>query len=489
MVFLRGMCMLGRRCFCLLLVLGLALSFAGCKKEASGGHTYDSAAEEEGELFSDVPTGSYDGHTFTILNARTGSSASRMDTETLEGDTLNTALYLRNSHVEERLDIVIEEVRDTPENVHDLAVAAVLADEDAYGAVWNSASCLSEMAVSGYLVTDRYLSEMDLSKPWWKADRIEEAALAGAQFLFFGDIHLSYYDAHSMVGVNMSLLSDYDGLPDPYALVDSGRWTLDTMLAMMDAVDTDLDGNGEMTWEDLYGTALSSSDVFELLYGAGVCISEEDEAGLPSLAGSTSASFYNIFAKIAEQLYGDNPYVYDVEENAADIMDAAHMFLERHTLFYITDVGSLEEMRDMDDEFGVLPVPKAGEYQKAYVSYLPGDVPALGVPVTGRNLLRTGVILENLAAESYRPGGMRDCYVDSVLSFKYVDDEKSRENLYRIFDSGTIDPAAIYNWGGIVDTLQKLTHEPGVFSSRLASIRRAAEAELYDAIQAAEEYR
>ena len=165
--------MLGRRCFCLLLVLGLVLSFVGCKKEASGGHTYDSAAdfrEEEGELFSDVPTGSYDGHTFTILNARTGSSASRMDTETLEGDTLNTALYLRNSHVEERLDIVIEEVRDTPENVHDLAVAAVLADEDAYGAVWNSASCLSEMAVSGYLVTDRYLSEMDLSKPWWKAE-------------------------------------------------------------------------------------------------------------------------------------------------------------------------------------------------------------------------------------------------------------------------------------------------------------------------------
>ena len=484
--------MLGRRCVCLLLAAGFVLGLAGCNEKASGGHTYDSAAdfrEEEGELFSDVPTGSYDGYTFTILNARTGSSASSMDTETLEGDTLNTTLYLRNSNVEERLNITIEEVRDTPENVHDIAVASVLADEDVYGAVWNSASYMSEMAVSGYLVTDKYLTEMDLSKPWWKTDTIEGAAVDGAQFLFFGDIHLSYYDAHSMVGVNMSLLEDYDGLPDPYDLVDSGEWTLDNMLAMMDAVDTDLDGNGGMTWEDLYGTALSSSDVFSLLYGAGVRISERDSFGLPTLTCATSEAFYDVFTKIAEQLYSENPYMYDLEENAADNMDSVNMFLERHTLFYITDVGSLEDLRDMDDEFGVLPMPKAEEHQEDYISYLPGDVSALGVLATGRNLLRTGVILENLAAEGYRPGGMRDCYVDSVLSFKYVDDEKSRENLYRIIDTGTIDPAAIYNWGGVVDTLQDLVHRPGVFSSRLASIQQAAEAQILDTVEAVDKYR
>ena len=114
---------------------------------------------------------------------------------------------------------------------------------------------------------------------------------------------------------------------------------------------------------------------------------------------------------------------------------------------------------------------------------------ALGVMVTGRNLLRTGIVLENLAAEGYRPGGMRECYVDSVLSFKYVDDEKSRENLYRILDTGTIDPAVIYNWGGITDTLQKLIWEPGVFSSRLAAIQRAAEAQINNTVETVEKYR
>lgn len=484
--------MLGRKNICLLLAIGLAAGLTGCGGKQSGGHTYDTAADfrlEEGELFADVPPGSFDEYTFTILNARTGSSASNMDTDTLEGDTLNETLYRRNNNVEERLNITIEEVRDTPEKIHDIAVASCLADEDKYSAVWNSATYMSILAVAGYLVTDEYLTAVHLSKPWWEMDLMQEAAVDGARFLFFGDINLSYYDAHSMVGVNMSLLRDYTGLPNPYDLVDSGKWTLDAMLSMMDAVDADIDGDSALTWEDLYGTALSAENAFPLLYGSDVRISQQDEYGIPALACSTSEAFYNTFMKVAQQLYGRNPYVYDTEINESDGISSRDMFLERHSLFYIMDIGSLGSLRDMDDEFGVLPVPKGTEHQENYISYLPGNVPALGVMATGRNLLRTGIVLENLAAEGYRPGGMRECYVDSVLSFKYVDDEKSRENLYRILNTGTIDPAAIYNWGGILDTLRNLIREPGVFSSRLASIERAAEVQINDTMEAVQKYR
>lgn len=483
----------GKKSICLLLAVGLAVSIAGCREKKSGGYTYDSAADfrpEEGELFADVPKDNFDGYTFTVLNARTGSSASAMDTDTLEGDTLNETLYRRNSNVEERLNITVEEERETPEMVQEIAIASCLADEDKYGAIWNNASYMSAMATAGYLVTDAYLTAVDLSKPWWKTSAIQGAAVGGAQFLLFGDIHLSYYDAHSMVGVNMSLVEDYgSGLPSPYDLVDSGRWTLDAMFAMMDAVDTDIDGNGDMTWEDLYGTALSAGDAMPLLYGADARISEKDAYGLPMLTCYTSETFYNVFTKLAEQLYSRNAYVYDTEVNEADNMRSADMFLERHALFYITDVGSLENLRNMEDEFGVLPMPKSAEYQQAYISYLPGSISALGVTASSRNLLRTGVILENLAAESYRPGGMRDCYVDSVLSFKYVNDEKSRENLYRIIDGGTIDPAAVYNWGGIMDTFQGLVRQPGVFASRLASIERTAKEEINDTVSAMNKYR
>ena len=188
---------MGRKSICLLMAIGLAAELTGCGGKQSEGHTYDTAADfrlEEGELFADVPSGSFDEYTFTFLNARTGSTASNMDTDTLEGDTLNETLYRRNNNVEERLNITIEEVRDTPEKIHDIAVASCLADEDKYSAVWNSAAYMSTLAVAGYLVTDEYLTAVNLSKPWWKTALMQEAAVEGAQFLFFGDINLSYYN-------------------------------------------------------------------------------------------------------------------------------------------------------------------------------------------------------------------------------------------------------------------------------------------------------
>ena len=466
------------KCFlCGVLALVLAAGLLACEKKPSGAHEYDHAADfrpEEGELFSDVPTGSYDEYTFTILNARTGSAASGMDTDALEGDSLNEALYRRNDNVEERLNIQIEEERDTPEKVHRIAVASCLADEDKYAAVWNSASFMAQMAAAGYLVTDEYLLEVDLTKPWWKPEVMDAAAVDGARFLFFGDLNLSFYDAHSMVGVNMSLLGNFTGLPDPYILADSGNWTLDVMLSLMDAVDGDVDGNGILTYEDLYGTALTTADALPLLYGCGVRMSTPGDDGAPTLSCINDENFYGAFITVAEQLYANNPYVYDVEKNEADNMQSLDMFLSRHTLFYLTNVGGLSRLRDMEDEFGVLPMPKGADHQTKYRSYLSGDISALGIMVTGRNLLRTGVILENLAAESYRPGGLREKYAESVLPFKYINDEKSRENLLRILDSGVVDPAAIYNWGGVTDTLTDLWHTPGMYASRMNGIRRAA---------------
>ena len=78
---------------CLLLVFSLLCS---CAKEGESG-SYDSAADftkEDGELYSDVPHERYDGYIFRILNAKTQSSASVLDAETVTGDNLNEAIFV-----------------------------------------------------------------------------------------------------------------------------------------------------------------------------------------------------------------------------------------------------------------------------------------------------------------------------------------------------------------------------------------------------------
>lgn len=473
------------------LLISASMLFSCNKIESS--ETYDTAADftdEDGEIFKDVPKERYDSYTFRVLNAKAGSSASRMDTEKVDGDNLNDALYKRNSNVEERLDITIEEVYDTPEIVFDTAVAACLSGEATYAAVCNTADYMATMAVCGYLVTNEYLTGVDLTKPWWNAEAIDSASVDKAYFFFFGDLQCSYLDAHSMVGVNIDMARDVKGLPDPYSLVERGKWTYDAMLKMMKDVSADLDGNDIATFDDRYGTATDPSCLIPLMIGCNTRMSTRDEYGLPFMSCFTDEKFYDVFALISDTLYERADYVYDTVKNEADGISPAYHFKNGYSLFYITSVGTLAKLRDMDHEFGVLPMPKFNEDQKDYVSFISAkEASAVGVMATGRNLLRTGNILENLAAESHRKGGLRECYVDTVLAFKYVNDEKSRKNLTQILSSGIFEPAQIYNWGGLCNKLVSIEGKSEVFTSTLASVRLKSLSDISDTVEEVNKHR
>lgn len=469
---------------CFLLALFLALSSCSKKKEQGD---YDTAADftkEDGELFQSVPDQRYDDFVFRILNTDVGSSASNMDAETVDGNNLNEAVFRRNINVEERLGITIEEIKDTPKVTFDIAVNACLSGENTYSAICNTASNMATMAVCGYLVTDKYLSGMDLTKPWWNEKAIDSAAVDSCRYFFFGDLQLSYYDAHSMVGINMDMLSDIDGMPDPYALVESGKWTYDTMLSMMTAAEMDIDGNGDRTYEDRYGVALDRSEILSLIVGCNSFISSRDEYGLPVMSCLTDEKFYDVFKNISDTLYEKSDYVYDTEKNEADGMKPAAHFKSGYSLFYISTVGSLANLRQMDYEFAVLPMPKYTADQKDYVSFISGEnASAMGVLRTNRNFIRTSNILENLAAESYRKGGLRECYIETVLAFKYVNNEKSKNNLMMILETGILDPADIYNWGTVREKLTDLAGDSDTYSSTMASIKLKSLSDINDTVE------
>lgn len=476
--------------FCILLALSMLLP--SCTKK-SGDDDYDHAAdftEEDGEIYQSVPQERYKGYEFCILNARASTSASLMDADTVVGDSLNEALLHRNFNVEERLDVEISEVVDTPKKVFDTAVSAVLSGEDTYDAVCNSADYMATMAVCGYLVTDLDLPGLDLTKPWWNDEAVSSACVDDARFFFFGDIQLSYFDAHSMVGVNMDMVSDISGMPDPYTLVDRGQWTVDEMTRMMAMADSDLDGNGTLTWEDRYGAALDKTGVISLIVGCNSYISTKDEYGLPELSCFTDEKLYDVFSLISDSLYSRQEYIYDTVKNEADGMSAAAMFKNGHSLFHITTVGSLANLRTMEYEFGVLPMPKYSESQTDYVSLIyASDATALGVMKTSRDLERTATVLENLAAESHREKGIRKCYVDSVLSFVYLNDEKSRKNLDIILGAGVFEPGQIYGWGGICEKLTEIAGKKDVYASSLASVRIKAISDVSDTIEEVNRHR
>lgn len=470
----------------LILAVSLLLtSLIGCDKSGSKGGR-DSKADftkEDGEIYADVPVRDWKGTKFVILNANTDSPASKLTMEETDGNNLNDAVFRRTTNVESRLNITVEEIRDSDENIYDRTVQSCLANEAAYDAVCMSAGRMSILAVNGYLADSDRLSGLDLSKPWWNSNITDEANVDDVNYYFFGDMQLSLFDAHSIVGVNMDMASSISSMEDPYELVKSGRWTIDKMLEMASMAASDIDGNGEVTADDRFGISLDAASLLPAVYGCGARLSRTDEYGLPELVYPQNETFYDVFTKISDSLFSGSAAVYDPEKVNGDTVSTATQFSRGGSLFLITDVGNLYSLRSMEYEFGVLPMPKYSEMQEDYISLIPAEsVTAVGVPITAKGFSFSGAVLENIAAESHRAGGVTQCYIDSVLSFRYVNDEESRENLTNILNSGTLDAADIYNWGGICDTLSALASRTDVYSSTLDRIERDVRSELTDTV-------
>ena len=465
----------------------------GCNKSIESMTPYDSAVDfrpEEGEIFTDVPKERYENYPFRVLSAKTGLVSSKVDSDSITGSTVSDSIYQRNLNVQSRLGIIITETRDTPENVYKTAVTSVLAHEDTYSAVWNYASYMGAMAANGYLVSSDFLLAADYEKPWWNTDAMSQTAIAEKSFLLFGDVHLSYYDAHSMVGVNMELLEKIDGAADPYELVKSGKWTFEEMHRLMKMAEADVDGDSERDEHDRYGMAADSEIALPLMLSMGTTLSAKDELDFPYITCYGDERFYDIYTAVSQKIFSDDFAVYNCDKHAESDYNPLTMFQQKKALFVVTTVGDLDHLRNMESEFGVLPMPKYGREQSEYMSYISGsEACALGIPVTGANFLRTGVILENMAAESYRKGGLREIYVDNVLNFRYVDDDKSRECLAIILDSGKFDLAEIYGWGGLSDTVSDLAASGSEkYSSSLAAIKNKTEGELIDFIELAMDF-
>ena len=127
------------------------------------------------------------------------------------------------------------------------------------------------------------------------------------------------------------------------------------------------------------------------------------------------------------------------------------MFIFGRSLFLVTQIGVLKDMRDVDFELGVVPMPKFDEEQPDYRSLIFQGANAVGIPITNPDPDRTGLVLEHMAARS--TGTVRDVYLNQTLDFKYIQDRESQEMMDIILNTGLFELASVYGWGGLNGTI------------------------------------
>jgi len=303
-------------------------------------------------------------------------------------------------------------------------------------------------AQNGYYVDFFSVPNLDLTKPWWNQGTIKDLSIMNKLFILQGDLLVMDNDAMEAMIFHKGLLRD-NALEDPYVIVKNGEWTFDKLIEMSKGVAKDLNGDGQMyIKDDLFGCIVQADTNVSFFVSGGEKVCSKDENDYPIVTFGSERG-YNICDKISELMLDETNVVHlHRYENKFPIYDEqVNMMQQNRALFSWIRMRIVERLRGMEMDFGILPLPKLDKAQDKYITHMnPHTGAGISIPVTAGDLERTGMILEDLSAESRYT--LQPAYYEINLKGKYARDDESQEMLDIILANTAHDIGYVYNFGG-----------------------------------------
>lgn len=415
--------------------------------ESSAGAESESETETEADpsLKDDLPTDmkDYDGRDFTVVGYDyTGGAIAwhvvDIYSETLTGERVNDSVYERNSKIEDRFGVKIKENLQKDPNSYAKQVSA---SSDEFQLLQTDIINLASLATQGYLLNLKEFDYIDFDKAWWDKTANDSLSILGRTYYAIGDSQLNAKKATWVVLFNKKLTNDAD-LPDLYAEVREGKWTLDNLKKYGMVIAQDANGDGEMVWEDdVFGIGLQYDVSSPLLLGTGErVVTIEDDGTYEYLLGSEANM--NTLEKIWEFFNKDKTCLinWNDHQSRPNIwVEARNLFMADQVGFYMTHLGTVVLVGgDMQSDFGILPIPKVNEYQEDYCSsFQYYNANAVGAMKSTKDTAFTGLITE--AYEMYAHDTVLPAYYTYTLTHRNARDEESGEMLDIIFKKRNLD--------------------------------------------------
>ena len=468
----------------LLAVLMTAPAFLSCSDSGTNEENAETAAvapsadseenvaaeEPETTIYDDVPTGNFDGHDFRMLNVTSNYAYVLLTAEELMGETINDAVFNRNALVGDTLNVTFSENIVGWGDISGEITNMVAADDYSYDIVFDEVQNSIKYPANGQVINLYDLSEINFEKPWWDAGSVETLSVGDSLYMVNGDIHLMYGESAWVLFFNKNMLTEYS-LESPYTVIKEGRWTFDKMYEMISGVSLDLNGDGILNSDDQFGLATHSDFSLVLLTSAGEGLLYKNENNIPEWK-ELPEKVFNLSEKIHQQFFDLNIAFQQYLSPIGSIGGIVDHFMQGKSLFLCEVLGHAKTLRDMEDNFGIIPTPKYDETQENYNTFIARSAQTLMVPVTNRELSRTAVILENLGAESFK--SLRPAYYDVQLSGKTARDADSLEMLDIIFDGRRYEMAYIFGANTIGSAYITATEDGSELASAVTKITKAA---------------
>lgn len=396
------------------------------------------------DLTDNLPDIKYDGADYVILT-RECCEAHRMGVyvDEITADVVSDAVYDRNLAVEERFDVHIAEPVLSPDvDSYSVLTPVVAAGDDIYDIAILHYKNMGISAANGFLIDTKTIGYTEYDKPWWYQKVNDAYSAGGRYYTLVGMYDLdNYYDMVCTFFNKDMLESLYPGT-DLYSVVNEGKWTVDKMQELASAAYSDTNGNGKFEPAiDTFGYAQHEGDSFNYQFAWNQPVTERDADGYPVLAINTERQ-----TEIVDRFYKllfDQPAIVDEDD---DFRYSA--FMENRCLFLISTLSSSLFMRDMEQDFGILPLVKFDESQTEYYSHTNDHTSLVGIPVnkSKERMDKAAIILEAMAIEGYKT--VRPAVYGVALKSKYVRDDASSQMIDIIAAGRSADFAEIFDdWG------------------------------------------
>lgn len=408
------------------------------------------------------PDVDYGGKTVTYITHQWSSNwvinSYSLDASEETGDQINDAIVKRNRAVEEALKINLEllpltDINDRSNTSNFLKYA--LSGDDLYSfAILMTVGLPSLLTTDGMFVDLNTIPTLDLSHSWWDQAANEEYTIYGKQQTAVGDI--CYFNNGAPVVVFFSReLIENNKFEDPFELVKSGKWTVDKMLKMSSDAARDLNGNDIIDVDDQFGLAAEASSIGYILECAGVRLTKHDKNGDIQITvnNEKTARLCELFINASNDprtviLDGSVKKVLNTSFSSNFTEFFVPKMMANELLFFTNQLHVALNLRAMETDFGILPMPKYDESQEKYYSF--GNTSfsdCLVVPTTCSDLEMTGNVIE--AMGYYSQKYITPAFIDTTVMDKAVRDENSAEIVQMVLENRVFDISFIFDWGGI----------------------------------------
>ena len=401
----------------------------------------------------------FNGETVTILSRDASFVSDELWVDDQNGAMVNDAIYKRNEKVMEQLNVNFESIK--------LSGDAYLVSTELRNAASNGEAYFDIAANSTYS-TIMYTGEnifldltdceyLDLDAIYWSQGYNESASIGNSQYLATGALALSLYRLMFITFYNKDLLEEaqYENL---YTVVDDGRWTIDYQIQLSKDLYRDADGSGTVSEGDTVGFASSTLSYLDPYWSS--CdiqiITKDADNYLQYSLDSEKLS--NTVDKLIVLFHQSNAWFDKSSGDDGKQTAMSNLFATGNVGTVTLRLGSVEteQFVTMQDEYGIIPMPKYDENQEKYYTFLHDQFTSIGIPSVHSNdeekVQMLGAVLEALALENYK--SVVPTYYEVALKGRYLEDSESWRMLDMIYENVKVDAGVLYtkNLGSIHQT-------------------------------------